>query len=133
MTFTNRLTQPVKRKILKECSYWLLIDADGDESISEPDDYYTIEEEFYRDERQDDFVIAKEVKLNVNDCWIGYFYYNDDEVFDIDTASKYPFNTREHLQSFWERNPYQGHYVWGRIEHIVNGVVVETEDEEVNW
>ena len=51
----------------------------------------------------------------------------DDEVFDLDTASPHTFNTREHLQSFWERNAYGGHFVWGRIEHIVNGVVVESE------
>ena len=125
---TQAITQT---RQVKGGSYWLLIDTNGDEWATEADDCYTIEDEFFKDARESNFVLAKEVKQNVYDYWLGYFYYNDDEVFDLDTTCPDMFNSREHLESYAERNVHGGHYVWGRIEHIVNGVVVETEDEEI--
>ena len=134
MTFTNRLTPPVKRKIVEDCSYWLLIDVGGYEMIydaPEPNDNYVIKQLLSKDNFVD-IEIAKEVKLNANDYWLGYFYYNDEEHFDIDTAAECAFNTREHLELYQYMNDAGGHYVWGKVEHIVNGVVVETENEDTD-
>ena len=61
----------------------------------------------------------EQVKLNPNDYWVGYFFYNDME----DPEEAYPvyFNTREHLDIHWESNSGGGHYDCTRYEHIVNG------------
>ena len=72
----------------------------------------------------DDAVWMEVVKLNPNDFWRGWFYYNDmDEPED---ASPIEFNTREHLDLHWETNSGGGHYDCSRIEHIVDGEIVET-------
>ena len=115
-------------------SYWLLTDTNGDEWIyDEPGDEGSDAINIFLEKSNayGDFVMAKEVKLNVNDYWMAYCYYNDEDEFDIDDATECPFNTREHISSYLEMNEAGGHFVWGRIEHIVNGVVVESEDEEV--
>ena len=72
----------------------------------------------------DDAVWMEVVKLNPNDFWRGWFYYNDmDEPKD---ASPIEFNTREHLDLHWETNSGDGHYDCSRIEHIVDSKIVET-------
>ena len=62
--------------------------------------------------------------LNVNDYWIGHFFYNDME--RPEDACIVELNSREHLDSHWESNNAGGHYDCVKYEHIVNGNVIET-------
>ena len=74
--------------------------------------------------QDDDAVWMKVVKLNPDDFWRGWFYYNDMESHE--DACELECNTREHLDMHWEINNSSGHYDCTHYEHIVNGEVVET-------
>ena len=67
----------------------------------------------------DDAVWMEVVKLNPNDYWVGYFFYND--MSDPEEAERLCFNTLEHLETHLETNNGGGHYDYTRYEHIVNG------------
>ena len=64
------------------------------------------------------------VKLNPDDFWRAYFYFNDSE--GPEAACEHEFNTREHADIHWESNNGDGHYDCSHYDHVVNGVVVET-------
>ena len=64
------------------------------------------------------------VKLNPDDFWRAYFYFNDSE--GPEEACEHEFNTREHADIHWESNNGDGHYDCSHYDHVVNGVVVET-------
>ncbi len=64
------------------------------------------------------------VSLNQDDCWRGWFFYNDME--DGDESCPVYVNTEEHLDIHWESNSGGGHYDCLRYEHIVNGRIVTT-------
>ena len=72
----------------------------------------------------DDALWMEVVKLNPNDFWRGYFYFNDME--PPEDAGEIEFNTREHADYHWESNNYDGHYDCTHYDHVVNGEVVET-------
>ena len=64
------------------------------------------------------------VKLNPDDFWRAYFYYNDSE--RPEEACEHEFNTREHADYHWESNNGDGHYDCTHYDHVVNGGVGET-------
>lgn len=72
----------------------------------------------------DDLIAIVTHTLNINDFWVGYFFYNDME--DGEDASPVECNTREHLDAHWETNNSGGHYDCTKYEHLVNGKVIET-------
>ena len=72
----------------------------------------------------EDAVWMEVVKLNANDFWRGYFYFNDME--PPSDACGLECNTQEHLDIHWESNNGGGHYDCTHYEHIVNGEIVET-------
>ena len=71
-----------------------------------------------------DAVWMEVVKLNPNDFWRGWFYYNDME--PPEDAAEVECNTSSHLDLHWDTNSAGGHYDCTHYEHIVNGEVVET-------
>ena len=71
-----------------------------------------------------DAVWMEVVKLNPNNFWRGWFYYNDME--PPSEADELECNTRDHLDLHWESNNGSGHYDCTHYEHIVDGEVVET-------
>ena len=72
----------------------------------------------------DDAVWMEVIKLNPNDFWRGWFYFNDME--SPSDACELECNTQEHLDIHWESNNGGGHYDCTHYEHIVDGKVVET-------
>ena len=64
----------------------------------------------------EDAVWMEVVKLNANDFWRGYFYFNDME--PPEDAVGLECNTREHLDYHWESNNGGGHYDCTHYEHV---------------
>ena len=82
-------------------------------------------ESFYQDVYDEDCRVAFVTHtLNVNDYWRGWFFYNDME--DEFEAGDVDVNSREHLDAHWEANNSSGHYDCVRYEHIVDGKIIET-------
>ena len=72
------------------------------------------------------------VKINPDDFWRGYFYFNDME--PASNACGLECNTTEHLDIHWESNNGGGHYDCTHYEHIVDGEVVETiKHNNLDW
>ena len=79
-----------------------------------------------------DAVWMEVVKLNPNDFWRGYFYYNDME--PPEDACELECNTRKHLDLHWDTNCGGGHYDCTHYYHVVNGEGVETiKHDNQNW
>ena len=108
----------------KEESWRKLTIPDG----AEPD----IESVFSWFQQDEDAVWMEVIKINPDDFWRGYFYFNDME--PPSDACGIECNTQEHLDIHWETNNAGGHYDCTHYEHIVNGEIVETiKHDYQNW
>ena len=84
----------------------------------------------WAEEVADDLVEIVTHVLNPNDYWRGYFYWNDSE--DPSEACPIEFNSREHLDAYWETNNSGGHHDCTYYEHIVNGTIIERIEQQDN-
>ena len=76
-----------------------------------------------------EYETMKEVIVNENHFFKGYFFYNDMDDFE-DKDEHYPMccNTEEDLDTYYDCNNSGGHLQCTYIEEVVNGVVVKTTD-----
>ena len=76
-----------------------------------------------------EYETMKEVIVNENHFFRGYFFYNDMDDFE-DKKEHYPMccNTEEELDTYHDCNNSHGHLQCTYIEEVVNGVVVKTTD-----
>ena len=85
---------------------------DGDEDVS------------FVSELFDEPLTPQKVELDLDNCLMAYFYYNDME--DYTTADAIYFNSEEHLDAYYENHNGDGHYSLDRIETWKNGKLVDT-------
>ena len=75
---------------------------------------------------ENDWSVMKQVNLNKDDYWIGYFYFNDmEDPQHTDECDDICFNTKDHLELYWGMNDCGGHYDCLKIEHWVDGDLKE--------
>ena len=83
------------------------------------------ESQEYLCELFDEPLTLQKVELDLNNCLMGYFYYNDME--DYTTADPIYFTCQEHMDAYYENHNGDGHYALDRIETWKNGKLVNTE------
>jgi Tfp pilus assembly PilM family ATPase len=114
---------------------YTFVNSDGEQTIE--DVYTDSEAQDFIEDSDYDYVSYSKEKVDMDNCVVGWFYYNDEE--DHTDAVENYFNSKEQVELYQDNWNSHGHFSLDRIDTYKDGAVVNTEmvDDRVscisNW